>query len=543
MQRKQIKQIANRLKIFRRKMVIHDSWMLIQNYLWFATLLIIAISMLGRLIPLRNLNYIISLPLLLLIVYTLVYILMLPKSNLSVGWRIDENQNLKERTSTAIALSVSEAEKPHEAQMLLDKQKNDALEILNEVDPRLTFKIQISYKKLLPAVFMLAVSALLILMPNPMDAILHARDAAAQAAQNEADKIEELVEEINNESQLSEEEKEELVRQLESLANQLRENDGNLAEALNAISNTEQSLLEDLDLNADFKRSTLDSMTSQLSDLAKQAAGDESDFSDIEDALAAIAQEMDSMSSEQKQSLSNELQMMAAQAAQAGAVSLSEAVSTLGQAVQTGSPEDLLEAAQNAAQAAGELENKLNAQQNLESALAQLQESRTAIAQSNQSGNATAAQNNGQQGDGQGNGQGQSQGQGQGQGQGSTAGGGGGSNADTLPPATGSGQAQDPEGQGQGGGVSNLEDQVFVPWERLQGNEDSLSISGQDTGQGQSQVSEQDQPFAGANSSSFVSYQEVFQNYQSSAFETIERSYIPPSLKDYILAYFTQLEP
>lgn len=543
MQRKQIKQIANRLKIFRRKMVIHDSWMLIQNYLWVATLLIIAISMLGRLIPLRNLNYIISLPLLLLIVYTLVYILMLPKSNLSVGWRIDENQNLKERTSTAIALSVSEAEKPHEAQMLLDKQKNDALEILNEVDPRLTFKIQISYKKLLPAVFMLAVSALLILMPNPMDAILHARDAAAQAAQNEADKIEELVEEINNESQLSEEEKEELVRQLESLANQLRENDGNLAEALNAISNTEQSLLEDLDLNADFKRSTLDSMTSQLSDLAKQAAGDESDFSDIEDALAAIAQEMDSMSSEQKQSLSNELQMMAAQAAQAGAVSLSEAVSTLGQAVQTGSPEDLMEAAQNAAQAAGELENKLNAQQNLESALAQLQESRTAIAQSNQSGNATAAQNNGQQGDGQGNGQGQSQGQGQGQGQGSTAGGGGGSNADTLPPATGSGQAQDPEGQGQGGGVSNLEDQVFVPWERLQGNEDSLSISGQDTGQGQSQVSEQDQPFAGANSSSFVSYQEVFQNYQSSAFETIERSYIPPSLKDYILAYFTQLEP
>jgi hypothetical protein len=542
----QLEEISNRLKTYRRRMVLHDAWVFTQENIWIPALSMLLLTIIGRIIPITNLSFLVLTPIGFYILILFVKIILIPKSNLRVAWRVDQNLALKERTSTTIALSLGQVSINAGSNILLNHQRIDSLDTLETLDPKLSFIPPLIYKKLILPLFLLLTAGILFSLPNPMDKVLREREEVAQAAANEAESLEELIEEINKEGQLSEVEKEELIRELEALAEQLKQSDGDRAEALEAISSAEQSLLEKLDPNADFKQSAMESITDQLSSLAKQATTYDNEFSEINAALAAITNELDTMSIEERQALSNSLQKMSAQSAQAGASGLSEAISSLGEAALNGSIENFQNAAQNAAQAAEQLESQLDAQKSLQSALAQLQESRTALSQANQSGNVASGQNNGQQGPGQGDQQGQDQGlnSGQGQGQGSTAGGGGGgSTADSLPPATGSGQAQDPGEEGQSGTAGVLGDQVYVPWERFDGSDDALSISGQDTGQGQTQTSEINQPLPGSTSQSIVPYQDVFKTYQSSAFETLEQSYIPPSLKDYIRAYFTQLEP
>ncbi len=292
-----------------------------------------------------------------------------------------------------------------------------------------------------------------------------------------------------------------------------------------------------MDPDAQFRQAATESISQQLAALAKQTAAPTEDPGDLGESLEALANEIGEMSAAEGQQLSLNLLKMAGQAAQAGATSLADALSALSQAAQTGSIEGAQQAGDQIQQALNANQTQLSDQQSLASSLAQLQNSRQAISQAGQPG--TAAQNpgSGQQG------QGQNPSQGQGQGQGNTVGGGGGSNANNLPPATSSGQAQNPQSTASSGAAGTLADQVFAPWERMRGENDPLSISGQDTGQGQTQVNEQDQPLPGINNPSIVPYQEVFQTYQNTAYETIEESYIPPSLKAYVLEYFSQLEP
>jgi hypothetical protein len=122
-------------------------------------------------------------------------------------------------------------------------------------------------------------------------------------------------------------------------------------------------------------------------------------------------------------------------------------------------------------------------------------------------------------------------------------GGGGGTKADTLPPGSSTGQVDQPQGAGQTGAVGELEQQVYVPWERRQGTGDELFISGQETGQGETEVREQTDPLPGTPGQALVPYYEVYYDYLDAANQTIERSYIPSGLKDYVREYFSRLEP
>jgi hypothetical protein len=111
-----------------------------------------------------------------------------------------------------------------------------------------------------------------------------------------------------------------------------------------------------------------------------------------------------------------------------------------------------------------------------------------------------------------------------------------------LPPARRSGRASDPQGPGQSAPEGQLDQQVYVPWERLQG-EGELFIPGQDTGQGETQVRERQDPLPGAVSPSLVPYREVYYDYLDSANQAMDQSYIPSGLEAYVRDYFSQLEP
>ena len=91
--------------------------------------------------------------------------------------------------------------------------------------------------------------------------------------------------------------------------------------------------------------------------------------------------------------------------------------------------------------------------------------------------------------------------------------------------------------------MTDLGQQVYVPWERRQGSGEEVTIPGQDTGQGETQTRESTDPLPGTPGEALVPYHEVYYNYLDSANQAIEQSYIPTGLKDYVREYFSQLEP
>lgn len=91
--------------------------------------------------------------------------------------------------------------------------------------------------------------------------------------------------------------------------------------------------------------------------------------------------------------------------------------------------------------------------------------------------------------------------------------------------------------------MGDMGEQVYVPWDRRPETGEESFIAGQETGQGETQIRQQRNPLPGLDSSTLVPYQDVYADYANTASQTIERSTIPPGLRDYVRDYFIQLEP
>jgi len=60
-------------------------------------------------------------------------------------------------------------------------------------------------------------------------------------------------------------------------------------------------------------------------------------------------------------------------------------------------------------------------------------------------------------------------------------------------------------------------------------------------GDGQTQQGSQQGP--GSNNGAFVPYQQVYGDFYQYALTTLDRSYVPLSVKDYVRDYFSSLDP
>ena len=121
--------------------------------------------------------------------------------------------------------------------------------------------------------------------------------------------------------------------------------------------------------------------------------------------------------------------------------------------------------------------------------------------------------------------------------------GGGGTQADTLPPGRRIGEAGRPEGEGAEGQLGEPASQVYVPWERRPGSGEEVVIPGQDSGQGETETRETENPLPGAAGQALVPYHEVYQTYLDAAQQAMEFGTVPPGLQELVREYFTQLEP
>jgi hypothetical protein len=81
---------------------------------------------------------------------------------------------------------------------------------------------------------------------------------------------------------------------------------------------------------------------------------------------------------------------------------------------------------------------------------------------------------------------------------------------------------------------------VYAPFDRLGKPGDPSYVAG--TG-GDGQTQQGNQQGQGSNNGSSVPYQQVYSAFQQYALTTLDRSYVPISVKDYVRNYFSSLDP
>ncbi len=531
---------------FRRRLRLRSGLGFLQRTFWMACLAGALILLAGRIWPLEGTRLWALAPLGLWMMASLAVLLFKPYPDLRVALRVDSELGLKERLSTSLVFNTPQADLQTRAfnPQLVAQMNADALSAVRKIDVRRVFPPRFEWRRLAVGAVLLAGVLLLAFLPNPMDQVIVERKAVAQAAREQAQKIEELKKEVEDAGDLSPEEKEKLLERLAELARQLAANPGDREQALADINRAEQAIRERVDPGAAVKKAALEGIAARLQALAGMQKDERlGDLQKAAEDLQKLADQLGGMSQDERDQLARDLGQLAARASQAGDSATAQALAALAQAALSGDSAAAQQAAQAGQQALNQAGSTQSDQQALQRALSGVQSSRQAMSQAGTNGQTAGQSGQTAQNSGQGQGQGQSQGQGQGQGQGQPSGGGGGTQANSLPPRQGQGSFTGPNTSKPAGGEGDLNSQVYVPREKLPTNGEQSFIPGQDTGQGSEQTSQSPAPLPGSSNPSLIPYSSVYQTYLDTAGQALDQSAIPADLKDFVRQYFTNLEP
>mgnify|MGYP000869339183 FL=1 len=541
-------ELLTHLNRLRARLRLRDGWLLAQRTLWLPALAALLLVVAGRIWPLDYARAWLAAPFGLWLLAVLGWSALRPLPTMRVARRVDRELELKERLSTSLALgqgadaASSSYEhlrravfEPH----LVQRLHEDALSAARGIRPREDFPMAWLRRPLIAAAVTALLAVALVFLPNPMDAVIAERRAVEEAAQRQAEQIEELMEEVEQAAELTPEEREALLRQLEELARQLRENTGDREQALAELARAEQALRERLQPDAAAREAALAALAERLQQMS-QSQRSPQDLAGAAEDLEQLAEELAQMTAEEREALAQELAQLAGRAGQAGESALAQALAEMAQAVEAGEQAEAQDAASRAADAVRDAQRAQAGQRALQRALAQMQSSRGALSQAGRQMAGLPGQGPGQgQNPGQGPGQGASQRQGQGQNPGSGAG----SNANQLPPNQGGNvNVNPPTGEKPGQAGADLAQQVYAPQSAEGSSQNEVFIPGQETGQGTTEEREVENPLPGAPNPALVPYRQVLQQYSDAANQALDQSYIPSALKDYVKAYFLGLE-
>lgn len=516
----------------RRRLRWLDLWQRAQDTFWLPISIALVIQIIGRLIPLEALALLTFAPFLLWAGGVCAYELGKPFPMMRAAQRVDLALGLRERLSTALAFEGKnwDAANP----LFVPLQRADALRVAAAIQPSSAFPLRWKSRSWRLNAALLLALALALFLPNPMESVLQQRAAVRQEAQRQAQAIEELRQQIAQQSTHSAPEQEQLLRQLEELAEKLRRNPGDFEQALADLSSLEKTLMTQQDSQAFGQYMLLESLARRLSALTKRPMDPQAQAAEaLSQALADIAARAPKLDNASRQEMASQLAQMAAQSSMAGANDLAQSLSTLAQALQNGDAQTALQAAQRAQDATAQLQSQLDAQIAIQAVLNQLQNSRQALTQAaRQTSTASGASQSG------------SAQSGSAQGTGTQPGSGGGARANTLPPFRG-GQTRlrPPQGQTSAAAPSDLSSQVYAPWQRPATSGGQVFIPGQDSGQGSTQVIPGATNLPGTYNPALVPYSEVFYEYYNLASQTMQQNPIPSTLLWYVKNYFTQIAP
>ena len=527
------------LKQFSHRLKLVDCCLLAQRTFWSALLLSISFQMTGRFLPIRYLWLWTMILIFIWIGIVIGYIYIKPTSLSKIARRVDNELNLQERLSTSIFLQTEYQEFSSPAfrfpQDMVLAQQNDALSLAQSIQPNRSFPLRVVSRPMVIAGILAFVLIILFVVPNSMNAVLNQRDAIKSTAQEQVSRIENLQQEIAANGDLSEAEKQELIRELAELSIALQDNRGDIEDALADLSKVERDLKARLNPESAEQQANLQSLADQLTALSGMESDPDQELTEAtNEALKQLTEQMKEMSEEQRQELAKELAQMSAQASQSYNEGIAQALSEMANALQNGNLEDAVQASQDLQGELDQADTQLAEQGAINQALAQIQSSQQALSQA--SGQTSQSEGTNQSlGETTGVGLAPVPGQGQP--------GGSGTKADSLPPDTGQGGLNPPQGNVPQTTEGQLNEQVYVPWQQSNASGEELFIPGQDLGQGENQSTEGESNLPATSNPLLVPYSQVYSNYLTAAYQAIQQNYIPSYLLDYIRLYFSQLEP
>ncbi|HMQ55489.1 MAG TPA: hypothetical protein PKD98_25625 [Anaerolineae bacterium] len=519
--------VQGQIRTMTRYLRLRDGLRLATRSLWSALLGGALIALAARVWPLEN-RYLWSvLPLLIWFGGVSSYTFLRPLPPLLAARRLDRELGLKDRLATALELHASSPEPGPLA--FPARQLADAALTAAQLSPgRLDWRQ--SRRPLGWAGGLLLIALSLVLLPNPMDAILAQREAIKAAAEAQSKALQEARQELEATTDPTSEARGQALKAMEELIKALADNPGDLEQALADLARTQAALRELQTPASPGQAGNLDHLAAQLARLSRGETTASPGSDQAGPALAELAASLPGLDPAGQADLAAALAELAGQAA-AVDPNLAAELHRLAAAVRAGDVAGAVQAAGAAQGALAQAGRETDLREALAVAQASLTDSRQQLAQAG-----GVAQNPGQN-QGQGQGQGSGQGQGQGQGQG----GGGGTTADQLPGANRSGAAADPNRPNRPAGLADL-NTVFAPagGPHFAGSPDF--VAGREGEQGQVIIRAEQSPQGNLNPA-LVPYQSVYQTYANAATETMDRERIPSEMQSYVRDYFLQLAP
>ncbi len=478
---------------------------------------------------------------------TLVWPWIRARRQTHLAWarRFDAQFQLDERLSTAFELQQGVIETRDER--LRHLQHTDALNVAYGVNIDIALPWQLPWRQALTALLALAVLLLAIILPNPQEQVLAAREEARQTIARQSQSLEAARQAIH-ESNLTEEQKQQALRALDDA--QARLNDPNTSpEEAMAVLNEAQARLEALrdeawqqqreDLRRAGQAMQPNEMTNALADALSRG-----DVAQAAEQLSNLTETPDGrpLDEAQQQQLANQLDQMAREIQNSDAASaqrLREAAQHLRERNAAAARERLEQVARSLSEATQAAE----ASRSLDESQAQIDAARQAVAQASRQeqqhaqaqgnppggqtapsepgpANQTGGSEQGDQPAGEQSPQGQQAGQP-----------GAGESSRPVP------QLQTSPGHSEDTGTDNS---VWAPGPRL-GNEGAqvqLPQAGGDNAPNPS-----GRPNPGVGGSATVPYQQVYPEYARAADEAMQRGAVPPALRNYVRDYFSSLDP
>jgi hypothetical protein len=193
-------------------------------------------------------------------------------------------------------------------------QLADALAVAQNLTPKL-LSWRIPRRPLWLAGGLSGLTLLLALLPNSMDAILAQRAMVQEAAQQQAEAIQEARRELEKSTEPTSEERAKALQALAELMKELAANPGDLEQALADLAAAEARLRELQDPDAAARQVAVEQIANQLTALAHGQERSSNDLDAAATALTELAAALGAMDSGEQQELAEALEQMAAQAA------------------------------------------------------------------------------------------------------------------------------------------------------------------------------------------------------------------------------------
>ncbi len=546
--------IPHRRRLWLRRLV-RRAWLAIAA----VALAELALWTLARLVPLPLAPVIgASLPLLGLVGWLLVGIRARPGLG-ATALALDIEGRLGDRLSSALELAVAfpasagpdagqttEVDPPgvnadpaiderDETDRFVRRQRRDALAAARLVSPSL-FAPRWSRSAITATLVAALLLAPVLLLPNQQDVVIAQQQALREAAERQAERIDRVAEDLEARGEDANDPRTRLAQELRDLALRLRQEPENLDANLARLGAIEDEVRAQIDPANEQRAASLASLSRALSRAAtgRPDANRDGAAGEAREDLARLAENLDDITAAEQRDLARqlaELEGIASQADGAAGTALSEAAQSLAQG-DTAGARAALDRLGESLTGAGE---RVATVRDLATAASRLQDARRDLA------NAGRPQQGQGQGQAQGAGQSPGTGQGQGQGQGQGAIGGGGSNARSLGSGTGgNGLPAGPTNPNRPSELGEDLSSVYAPFDRLGRPGDPSYVAG--TG-GDGQTQQGNQTGSGTNNGVLTPYQQVFADFERYAQTSLDRGYIPLSVKDYVRSYFSSLDP